>query len=411
MITNEIGVREMLKEVFSINNDEDFILSDDFETKNLEFLKVKNSAYKKMIEYLKNSNSFSLNIFLAINTMLAYGHHPSELDLEIEKYMIKNIDNLIEEIDSIQDLNKYLNKESVQNCESVLVNKISYDLIKNIITLSLYHSRLYKDEYIYGVQNLLLNFSKYSHEKFFNWFLTTNRNDLKVIYVDATLNFMCSIDSLSENNINSEITFIRAFSKIIFYNIDSNLRLPNIQKSFYDLDLNEENLYFVLYYFLNKSFDQRNIDSVNELNKEIKKASKYLNYLNEDMLKEFLKYVNHISVVYGLIDEIKNNDLRTRLFQVLYDDLKTKIEFEEFINNFTIENANVLGNVLLFLDEKKLNDFFEEFDKLIEKMEEPYYVYKFHNQWRVQISNLSHYLIAIYIYFKEKGNNVGTQRI
>ena len=55
MITDEIGVSEMLKEIFCINNKEDLILNDNFETKNLEFVKVKDSAYKKIIEYLKNN--------------------------------------------------------------------------------------------------------------------------------------------------------------------------------------------------------------------------------------------------------------------------------------------------------------------------------------------------------------------
>ena len=186
MITDEIGVSEMLKEIFTIYNDEDLILSDDFETENLEFLKVKDSAYKKIIEYLKNNNSFSMDTFLAINATLAYGHHPSKLDDEIKNYITKYIDNFIEKIDSIKDLNKYLYKESVQNYESILVDKISYDLIKNIITLSLYHSRLYKDKHIFGMRNLLLNLSKYSHEKFSKWILTTSRDDLKVIYIDAT---------------------------------------------------------------------------------------------------------------------------------------------------------------------------------------------------------------------------------
>lgn len=404
MITNEIGVKYLFKEIFNINNDEDLILSSDFETENLKFIKVKDSAYKKIIDYLKNNNSFSFDIFLAINTTLAYGHYPKELDLEIEKYIIKYIDNFISELDYIKDFSKYLNKEFVQDFESIFVNKISYDLIKNIVTLS-FRSRLYKDEYIYGIKYLLSNLSKYSHKEFSKWFLKTNRKDLKVIYAYATLNFSRGIDNLIEKNINSEILFVRAFSKIIFYNIDRNLNLLNEKKYFHNLKINVENLYFVLYYFLNKSFDQKNINSVNEFNNEIKKASEYLNYLNEDILKEFLGYVNNILVVYGIIDEIKNNDLQAKLFQVLYDNLRTEIKTEEFINKFTIENANVLGKVLLFLDEEKLNDFFEEFDKLIEKMQEPYYMYLFHNQWRVQISILSHYLIAIYIYFKEKGNN------
>lgn len=403
MITDEIGVIEMLKEIFCINNDEDLILSDDFETEILEFLKVEDSAYEKMIEYLKNSNSFSLDIFLAINTTLAYGHHPRELDIEIEKYITKYIDSFIEEIDSIKDLNKYLNKESVQNYESVLVNKISYDLIKNIITLSLYHSRLYKDEHIYGVQNLLLNLSKYSHEKFSEWFLVTNRNDLKVMYTEATLSFMNSIDSLSESSINSEIPFVRSFSKIIFYNLDRNLQLPNIQKYFYDLDSNEENIYFVLYYFSNRTIDFKNQNNINELNEEIKKASKYLSYLNQNILKEFLKYMN-VSVVYGIIDEIKDNDLRIELLNILFEDLKTKIEFEQFISNFTIEKANILGNVLLVSDDSNFNNIVEKFDELTIKLKEPYYVYKFHNQWDKQISILIHYLIAVFIYFKEKND-------
>lgn len=404
MITDEIGVSEMLKEIFCMNNKEDLILSDDFETKNLEFVKVKDSAYKKMIEYLKNNNSFSMDIFLAINTTLAYGHYPKEINLEIGKYITKYIDTIIKEIDSIEDLTKYFNKESVQNYESILVNNISYDLIKNIITLSLYHSKLYKDKYIYGVQDLLLNLSKYSHEKFSKWFLTTNRNDLKVIYADATLNFMTSIDSLSESNINSDIPFIRAFSKIIFYNIDRNLILPNIHKHFYDLDSNEENIYFILYYFSNKSFDLKNQNSISELNNDITKVSKYLNYLNQNILKEFLRYIN-ISIIYGIIDEIKDSSLKIELFKVLFTDLETRIELEEFISNFTIEKANILGNILLMLDEKNLKEFLKKFNELVVKMQEPYYVYRFHNQWNKQISILIHYLIAIFVYFKEKKND------
>lgn len=403
MITDEIGVKDMLKEIFNVNNDEDLILSDDFETVNLEHIEVKNTAYEKMIEYLKNDNNFSIDIFLAINTTLAYGHHQNELDIGIKKYIDRNVDKIIEKMDSIKVLSSYLNKEAVQDYESIFVNQISYDIIKNITTLSLYHSRLYKNRYFYGVQNLLLNLSKYSHKKFSKWFLTTNRNDLKVIYAEATLNFMSNIDSLSESNIYSDIPFVRAFAKIIFYNLDRNLKLPNIQKYFYDLDVNEENIYFVLYYFSNKTFDLKNQSSINELNDEIKKTSKYFEYLNKKILGDFVRYIN-VPIIYGLIDEVKNDDLRIELFKVLFEHLKTRLEVEKFISNFSIEDANILGNILLVSDDSNLNNILKNFDELVVKMKEPYYIYRFHNQWDKQISILIHYLIAIFIYFKEKSD-------
>lgn len=403
MISEEIGFKELLEEVFSINSDEELLNSLDFEIKSLEYVTVNTSAYEKIINYLKSVNDISLDTFLAINATLAYGHHPKELDIEIDKFITMNIEHIIKYIDSIKKLEQYLNKESVQNYESILVNNISYNLIRNIVSLTLNHSILYKNIHFYGIQNLLLNLSKYSHEEFSDWFLRTDRKDLQVVYIESMLNFIHSVDTVSESNVNSKITFVRAFSKIIFYNLDRNLRLSSFEKKFYELDSNKENIYFLLYHFSNRTFNLRDSNSVRSLNEDIKKSSKLLDNMDKDILKEFLNNLN-ISIAYGLVDEIANVKLRMDLLNVLFEDLKRKIELEEFINNFTIEKANVLGNVILLLGEDSLIQLLTNFNDIIKKMEEPYYVYKYHNNWYTNISKLVHYLIPIFIYYKEKND-------
>lgn len=64
-----------------------------------------------------------------------------------------------------------------------------------------------------------------------------------------------------------------------------------------------------------------------------------------------------------------------------------------------------MGNILLNIDETNVNDFFKQFNEFLKAMQEPYYVYRFHNQWDKQISILTHYLIAIFIYFREEKDN------
>ncbi len=396
MITDEIGVWEMLKKIFNIDNNESLIISDDFETESIEFIKFNESAYEKICQYLKNNDNISFNIFLAINTTLAYGHHPIKLDLEIENYIKKYSNEIIEKIEKIESLNKYLNKETFQEYESLFVKQISYNLIKNISTICLYRSRLYKNNYIYGIQNLLLNLSKYAHDKFSKWFLSTKRNDLKVVFGSATLDFMGSVDNLTEKSIESDIPFFRAFSKIVFYEIDRNITFPNLQKHFYNLDVNKENLYFVLYYFSNKTVDFKNENSLNKINDDMKKASKYLVFLDENILEEFLSSIN-LSILYGLIDEVESKTLRLSLFKTFFNYTKDSIKLERFISKFTIEKANILGNILLVLEENYSDEIIKEFDELITSMKEPYYFYKFKKLWDKQIVLLTHYLIAIFI--------------
>lgn len=403
MITDEIGVEKMLKEIFNISDNDDLVVSNYFETVNLEHIKFQSTAYEKIINYLKNESNFSLDILLAINTTLAYGHSTKELDIEIGKYINKNINIIIKKLDSIKNLGNYLNKEVAQSYESIFTSKISYNLINNITSLCLYHSRLYKSIHFYGVQNLLLSLSKYSHIKYSKWFLKTKRNDLKIIYAEAMLNTMNSVDSLSEKDTYSEIIFVRVLAKVIFYNIDRNLKYSNIKKYFFDLELNKENLYFILFYFASNILDLKNENSIKNLNINLKKASKYLEYLDINILEEFLNHMN-VSIIFGLIDEIEDSKLKSDSLQVLFTNLKFKIENEKFISNFSIEKANILGNILLVLDEKFLNALLINFDNMINKMEEPYYIYKFHDSWNEQISILLHSLIIIYIYNKEKND-------
>lgn len=403
MITDEIGMKMMLKEIFDINNNDELFTSDYFEGTSVDNVKMHDNTYEKIMNYLKNTTEVSLDVFLAINSTFAYGHFPEKFDVEIEEYISQNINVIINKLDSIKSLNNYLNKEIAQSYESIFTDNISYKLISNLISLCLHPPRLYKNIYFYGVQSLLLILSKYSHEEYSRWFLKTKRNDLKIIYAEAMLNSISSIDSSLEKNINSEIDFVRVLVKVFLYNIDRSMRYQKIQKYFFDLEQTKENLYFVLFYFSRCIVDLKNENSIQNLNVEINKASKYLNQLDKEMYEEFLDYVN-ISIIFGLTGEIEDNELKLDLFSVLFTSLNNKIKNEEFISRHSIEKADILGQTLLVLDDNILKIFLANFDNIINKMKEPYYIYKFYSSWGKQISILMHSLIAIFVYDKENNS-------
>lgn len=397
MTTNEIGFKELLKNVFNISNDEELLNSSDFETINLEHISVNESAYEKITNHLM-TNSVSFKEFLAINSSLAFGHPNENIIKAIKFYILNNKDNIFQELENSEDLSDYLNKQNIQYYKHLLENTISYDFIKKLVNLSLHKEEIYKDEHLYGIKYLLTNLSVAIHKEFSDWFLSSNRKDLKIIYAYSIVNPYGCINNLDINELNSNILFVRTLSKIVNYNIDRSPRYKKMKKYFYDLNIPEiENLHLLLYHFsiriCNSDNDKKKIEE------DIYKASIYLQNLNKEILEQYLKEISYSNLSL-IINEIKDNTLKKDLYEGILVSLLEKIDNTEFISKFSIEEANILGVVLLQINKQSLNTLLKDFKDKIDLMNEPYYVYTQHKEWDKNISILFHYLIAIYVYYK-----------
>ncbi|MDD3466972.1 MAG: hypothetical protein PHE67_07465 [Campylobacterales bacterium] len=416
MITSEIGVEELFKSIFSVNDITNLQSCEYFNADSLQSIHILDDGYEAICQFLKQHDEISLELFIAINGTLAYGHPSTKITNEIEKYIKKYVDSIFLNLQySIQDQTHCFSKQNSQYYRSIVeIEKITKILLDSLIGLCTYHTRLYNKQclHVYGIKNLLLNLSMYEMDKFDTWFLQSEREDLKLIYAEAFLDSWHIMHYLLENHTNSKITFVRALAKLFYYNADRKLDCFKTSYSVADLDNNlEENIYFVLYSFLFMALDFRDSKKMEIIQNNIRSVSSHLQYLTIDIAREF--YDNLQSYIfYDLIDKVQNEHEKNKLFSDFFEYLKVKLQHEQSISKISIENANVLGNLLLKLSEDNFDKFKKEIDALFEKINIPYFCYMFNDSWRKSIILIVHFLIGVFIYYREnQGSGLAQEEI
>lgn len=261
--------------------------------------------------------------------------------------------------------------------------------------------RLHK-KYFYGINYLLVYFSKYCYSDFEAWFLSTNSNNLKTIFASQILsssNFYHNEDVY----LNSKIDFLRAMSKIIVFTHRKN-DFGN-QKKIIDLVKDDESIYFTMLYIKKKYYglDEENIGNFEQ---DTEKIRQYFKFLSTDKLIEFTKYMNY-KVLYTIINKVDDINAKKNLsYQLL---IKIEKQFESFfdeihISDKKIEKISLYGKIILDLQEnKKIENIKLNFDKIYNDISEPYYFYRFNKKWRLSVQKLVSYLtIFDIIYFNDK---------
>lgn len=404
MIINEIGTKELFKSIFSVNDITNLQSCKYFNADSMQSIHILEYGYEAIYQYLKHHDEISLELFIAINGTLAYGHPSADITNTIKEYIKKHVDDIFLNLQSsIQDQKHCFSKQNSQYYQSIIeAKKITKNLLDSLTSLHTYHTQLYNKQcfYIYGVKYLLLNLSMYTMDKFDTWFLQFEREDLKLIYAEALLDSWNMMHYLSENHTNSKIVFVRALAKLFYYKADRKLDYFQTSYSVADLDNNiDENIYFVLYSFRFRDFDFGDSKKLEIIQNDINLVSSHLQYLTVEVAREF--YDNLQSYIfYGLIDEVKNENQRNELFSDYFEYIKVKLQNEQSISKFSIENANVLGNLLLKLNEDKFDKFKKEVDTLFEKINIPYFSYMFSDSWSKSIILIVHFLIGIFIYYR-----------
>ena len=401
-MVNEIGFEEMTKTIFFVNEKNELIERNYFEG-TLPNLHLTEKGYDKIINYLNNNSFQNMDILLIILSSLAYGHPSEKMKKTLAYFITKNKDIIFNNIDTLENIIEIeLNKEKSQVVQSIIDMEMSFNLLEtlsNIINFMWRGFDLYKKEKLYGLGYLFLYLSKYCHNDFEEWFLKTKSNKLKIIYTNEQLDSL-NIFDIEEVYINSKINFVRGLAKLVIY--VKEFKLTDNQKSIMDLEPNEENVYFTIFSLDLKYYGKLYKDDIDKLNKRLIEIKEYLQFLSPSIIKEFLIRVD-TNILYGMVNEVINQKQRFSIYDELLKYLDTNIDLLTLTNFEKIEEANIYGAILFEIDdEQRIIEIKNKFDIIFKEIDEPYYFYRFHNDWRMSLNKLLYYLIVIFIYYSNK---------
>lgn len=190
----------------------------------------------------------------------------------------------------------------------------------------------------------------------------------------------------------SPIIFIRTISKIIEYNLDRTLGYPSFEKTFLDLDKNEEeNLLFVLYSYRYK-FD----DKIRE--EDFKKVASFSRFFTKEILIQFLHQVIDKKLLALFILNISDLEKKEELLKEFTTHINKLIDKDDiiFTENFLKELevysilVNNSQNTLIYI--KSLED---NFKKICSFMNSPYSYYRETQKWQSNIKILVSHLVVL----------------
>lgn len=367
------------------------------------YMTISNEQYNQVALSLKNlRDSLSLNSFLWINSLLAYGEPNENILKEIKKYIVKNEKVIYESLESLKQEDALLDSKNKQYYQSMINSTLSYEYILDLITLNSYHHQIYKKNRLWGVEYLLINLFRYTNNSFNEWFLSTKQTNQKLIFCEAVLSPMYHNGLFTIENSKSNILFIRLFSKIQFYNINENYL--HTEKSFRDLEENHENALLTLYHFYKKSLKSEDEIYINKLKNDIESSKDTINLLTQDDFSDSFKYTD-TTIMYELISRLKDEKNKKEVCKKYAQYLITNISDEKYISSNSIEQANTLGNILYLADENIFQEFVKSFNETIDELSEPFYFYRFWNSWSKKITESCLCLISIFIYYKLQEKN------
>lgn len=394
MILKEYGVKKLFEEVFeSMKFPKDMNDSSIYFEGKVEYLNLSEEGKLKVEDFFSTFNEFNLEILSAALSINAYNHMSSSFKETIDKYMERHKSLIFSNIDKIVIYEADINKVNVQIYEAIKKSdKIDMAFLSNICSLTIYRRDFFNEHNYYGVSNLFVHLCINFHKEFTDWYLNTKREDLKTMFTSISLCTHYIFDFATPELSKSPIIFIRTISKIIEYNLDRTLGYPSFEKTFLDLDKNEEeNLLFVLYSYRYK-FD----DKIRE--EDFKKVASFSRFFTKEILIQFLHQVIDKKLLALFVLNISDLEKKEKLLKEFTTHINKLIDKDDiiFTENFLKELevysilVNNSQNTLIYI--KSLED---NFKKICSFMNSPYSYYRETQKWQSNIKILVSHLVVL----------------
>lgn len=397
MLSNEIGMQEILQKIFNLKSVEDIVDDENFDAANIEYASLCEIGYDKIVKYLNGTNNISNEMLIGLHAFFAYGHPTDAFSRCMKEHLRQYGSNLVDLLESIPDQGTSLNLQNAQYYQGIYKQKLSFSLLENVSRISLYRHRIYKGECLFAFAYLLLNAFKSCNKDFEAWFLSTKREDLKTIFTEQALDLSAMYDYIDESHISSKLPFIKVLSYMLSFKIDPQLSFPDDTKEMSEMDVSVENLYFIAYAFKYRGNEAVDQNKAQQIFDELDALKEYLQLFNVNLYKEFLGKVDS-AILYLFVFKVDDEDLKTDLFSALADYLIDKIDNEEYFSYHTIKDTELLGNLLEFISEAYRITLSDKFSKLCDEIDHPYYYYRFNDNWNNEVKTLVYYLSVFFIY-------------
>lgn len=394
MILKEYGVKKLFEEVFeSMKFPEDMNDSSIYFEGKVEYLNLSEEGKLKIEEFFSTFNEFNFEILNAALSINAYKHISSSFQETIDKYMERHKSLIFSNIDKIVINKVDINKVNVQIYEAIKKSdKIDMAFLSNICSLAIYRRDFFNEHNYYGVSNLFVHLCINFHKEFTDWYLNTKREDLKTMFTSISLCTHYIFDFATPELSKSPILFIRTISKIIEYNLDRTLGYPSFEKTFLDLDKNEEeNILFVLYFYRYK-FD----DKIRE--EDFNKVASFSSFFTKEILIQFLHQVIDKKLLVLFILNISDLEKKEELLKEFISHINKSMNKDNIIFTETFLKELEIYPILINNSENALvyiklleNDF----KKICSFMNKPYFYYKETQQWQKNIKILVSYLLVL----------------
>lgn len=394
MILKEYGMKKLFEKVFeSMKFPEDMNDSSIYFEGKVEHLNLSEEGKFKIEEFFSTFNEFNLEILNATLSINAYKHLSTSFKENLEQYIEKHKSLIFGNIDKIAIDKTDINKVNVQVYEAIKKSdEIEISFLSNICNLATYRRDLFNEHNYYGISNLFTHLCINFHKEFTTWYLSTKREDLKTIFTSISLCTHYIFNFAAPELSRSPIVFIRAISKIIEYNLDRTLGHPSFEKTFLDLNKDEEeNLLFILYYYRYK-FD----DKIRE--EDFKKVASFSRFFTKEILIQFLHQIIDKKLLIWFILNISDLEKREELLKELISHINKSMNKDDilFRENFLkeLEIYSILinnsENVLVYIESLEDN-----FRKICSFMNSPYSYYRETQRWQSNIKILVSHLVVL----------------
>jgi len=419
MLNKEFGFNIVLSEIFGLKNAAEADLErSKYLNGNLNNLSVTEDGYKAIKDYVDNScDEIGFEIINGILATFAYGHPSliSGINDSVKQVILREKDDLLCELDkSFPDLKTHLNQQQYQVCQSLMKMKVSYNLVDYLANQHFRAEMILKKRDFYGLQNLLPTIAAVCPKEFEEWYLKTERDDIKAIFVNSFLDFdlnkfFRNFSKISaEDFIESKIDVLRLYSILMKIGADrlgGGISIEKTKSFIPEKRIAEkEKLRLVLYSFKYSRFDPKDDVRNKLLDEDIKTFTKNFSYLDEEIVSEFLGHIDD-SVLAEIIGSIEDREKKIKLLSIIVSKLDSRLKENLRPHIHDILKANLHGSLLKEFGDKYGQEIEELFSQNLSKINEPYFYYRHNDLWSEAISRAMYYLIIIFIFYHDKDSS------
>ncbi len=407
MLKKEYGMKILFEEVFKVKDFDEEILNEsgylEGSFSSIIGANISKKGKKLIIQYLKKNKYLSFEIINAA-CKIYDPIYTNDKDCKIFANTIKNntslLKNSLDNFPIIKEtsFNSYYKPtfDNILNNECFQFNEL--DELTN--KFSFYHGPLFKDFDFYGIKNLLTLFSKYDYKNFYEWFINSTREDLKIIYCYSIVEYCDRYNNITFEHTKSKIFFLRVFAKMKYYKIHSSISYGvDTIYSIKNLEFNEENLYLVLYGLISYSM-QPNQELYNSI---LKDSTNMLKNITIDVFRNEILNINDDVILHILQNLETDIDSKKIFFEFSFEQIKKRIDKnnEGYLpdsfkkdSEFYIELLKMYEKI--FNCTKYVDALKNDFHLLYSKTKVPYFYYKNYNAWNKNLNILFNYIYIIY---------------